>query len=111
MSDRSSLPIQPVRLDDAHTLAWCVNEDGSTWPWLITDLCTAHAATARHGCNCPACAPHEQTGPLPPPVVYRLRQPPRCGGRTTTGYPCRIEVRAAGQRCHWHRADQSAATS
>jgi len=49
---------------------------------------------------------HEQTGPLPPGVRYRVWQVPahRCGRPTkTTGRPCRIEVTRPGEPCGLHR--------
>ncbi len=79
---------------DAHPVL-AVRPDGTAWPWLLGDH-----DDAPQGCCCPACAPHEQTGPLPNAVRVRLAQ---CEATSsTTGRRCRNPARPPGRHCHVH---------
>jgi hypothetical protein len=66
--------------------------------WLLGD------PDGQGGDACPDCAPHEQTGPLPPSWVRQVRRAPRarCGQSRTIGNPCRIPVAHSGVACRWH---------
>ena len=97
--DRWSLPDEHVELPGIDLrLAWCVNADGSRWPWLV-----APDRSDDLGCHCAA---HEELGPLPDAVARRLQdvlaRPPRCGSTRRDGGRCRALVPAHGRRCRHH---------
>lgn len=102
--DRNALAADGTALDNGYRVAWCVAADGTAWPWLLAPLCAEHREQARHGCTCPACAPHEQPGPLPTAVRVRVEQS-RCGAPRADGHPCRTPVARPGGRCAWHRQE------
>lgn len=81
-----------LRLDDDWDAAWCINVDGTSWPWLMR----AGGDDLPHGCDCQTCAPHDQRGPCPVDLD-------RCGAPTQTGTPCMRPVKEPG-RC-WQHAD------
>lgn len=83
-----------------HSLAETINPNGNRQFWLV-DRTQLGDEAADHGDQSPG---HELTGPLPAGVVARIRSAPiRCGARCADGHPCRIEVRAPGHACGWHR--------
>ena len=77
--------------------AMAVNPDGTTWPWLVSPEDDADAAT-----TWPTPA-HEQLGPLPWAIRYRLTRH-LCGHPCKDGHPCRREVNARGRLCPQHLA-------
>jgi hypothetical protein len=78
--------------------AMCVNPGGSTWPWLLCPDPGADAATTG------ATPQHEELGPLPAVVRYRLTRH-LCGHPCKDGHPCRREVQARGRPCPQHLAE------
>jgi hypothetical protein len=81
--------------------AMAISPDGSTWPWLISPDADADAAT-------PVAFPaHEQLGPLPQVVRYRVARH-LCGHPCKDGHPCRREVHARGRLCPQHLAASQA---
>ena len=75
--------------------AMTISPDGSTWPWLISPDPDADAATTW------ATPAHEQLGPLPWGIRYRLTRH-LCGHPCKDGHPCRREVHARGRLCPQH---------
>jgi hypothetical protein len=97
---------------DDYIAATAVAADGSEH--LVLARCDALGDdSVRYDPTCTAVR-HEQTGPLPPGVQYRVSQVMgscgsedrdgwRCGRRTQAGAPCRIRVHRPGDACTWHR--------
>lgn len=109
-------PIRSACLYDVggglYTVAVVVTEDGDEDLVLINE---EHLRDEQHNTydRAPR-ARHEQLGPLPDGVRYRVWQVPvtahRCGRPTkTTGRPCRIEVSRPGEPCGIHRQRQETA--
>ncbi|MFC9838959.1 hypothetical protein ACFVKB_34905 [Rhodococcus sp. NPDC127530] len=89
-----STPLDDFGLAGYHA-AICVNEDGSTAPWLV-----AATNEGPHGCACKDCAPHEQHTRIPQPMREALHM--TCGRPRADGRPCRSAVRSPGLACHQH---------
>jgi hypothetical protein len=96
--------------------ATAVAADGSEH--LVLARCDALGdENVRYDPTCSAVR-HEQTGPLPPGVQYRVRQVMgpgnddrdalRCGRPTKSGTRCRIPVHQPGDACVWHRTEARA---
>lgn len=103
-----ALADEVTALDNGYAMAWCIDADGTPWPWIIAPLCADHQDDhVRHGCTCRNCAPHEQPGPLPASVRARLERE-RCGAPRADGHPCRTAVGSPGGRCAWHRQEATA---
>jgi hypothetical protein len=82
-----------------------ITTTGDTVLWLMVHSCEP---VESHGCSCTRCAPSEQAGPLPTNIAATVaRVTRRCGGVRADGGTCRIEVRGAGLRCHWHAVGES----
>ena len=76
---RSAIPDLPTCLHHRGlVIAWCVEDTGSRWPWVLVSDQADHEQT---GCCCSGCAPHEQPGPLPPAIRRRLA---RASGSATS---------------------------
>jgi hypothetical protein len=96
---------------DDYLAATAVAADGSEH--LLLARCDALGdENVRYDPTCSAVR-HEQTGPLPPGVQYRVWQVVgnrvhdgdgwRCGRPTQAGTSCRIRVHQPGDACTWHR--------
>jgi hypothetical protein len=104
-----------VGLDD-YIAATAVAADGSAH--LVLARCDALGdENALYDPTCSAVR-HEQTGPLPPGVQYRVSQVVglrgsedrdglRCGRPTKSGTRCRIPVHQPGDACVWHRTEMA----
>lgn len=90
-----AIPLTTFLLEGGWTASECIQSDGTTALWLLSP----HGGQV--GCDCPDCAPHEQTGPLPRP--WKLRAGLGCAGRTRSGQPCANPVRHQGDLCPAHR--------
>jgi hypothetical protein len=101
--DERPIPADPVCLHNGYVLAWCVEGDGSRWPWLVSTTGDTDPDPAG-GCRCGQCVPaHERLGQLPWDVRERLQGYHRCGRPTASGRPCRQYVSEAGAACHVHQ--------
>lgn len=71
MTDASDLLVDlaagVLDLDEQHTLAWTVDDDGQRWPVIIG----TERARVPYGPELEALAPHERLGPLPTEVADR----------------------------------------
>jgi len=91
--------------------ATAVAADGATH-LLLAQVDAIGDETVRYDPTCSAVR-HEQTGPLPPGVQYRVwqvlgnrhddRDGWRCGRPTKSGTRCRTPVHRPGDACAWHR--------
>lgn len=96
------LPSVEFEVGHGYRASEAVLPDGSVF-FGLRDMTAAKNEWAR----CYECPPdHEELGPVPDDVWWRLHPTPtrvRCGADTRDGRPCGQIVAVPGDRCHWHR--------